>query len=136
MAIIGNRIVPHAESDAVKAGKDILSGKKVTASQLLDLVVKLKKERAFDLGRKLLDKHADDPAIRGDPKLRIKVAQQRALCTYKDPDLPADERLDTALQILREGDDLDRTTDRESLGLAGAIYKRKWELTGQERDLE
>jgi hypothetical protein len=121
---------------AVKFGQDVLKGQEVSPRQLLDLVGELKKERAFGLGRKLLDKHADDPAIRGDPKLRIKVAQQRALCTYKDPDLLSDERLDTALQILKEGDDLGRTTDRESLGLAGAIYKRKWELTGQERDLE
>ena len=126
----------HQDSTAVKVGNEVLTGKELNPRQLLDLVGELKKERAFGLGRKILDKRADDPAIRGDPKLRIKVAQQRALCTYKDPDLLSDERLDTALQILKEGDDLDRTTDRESLGLAGAIYKRKWELTGQQRDLE
>jgi predicted acylesterase/phospholipase RssA len=126
----------HQDSMAVKVGNEVLKGKEVNPRQLLDIVGELKKERAFGLGRKILDKHAEDPAIRGDPKLRIKVAQQRALCTYKDPDLLSDERLDTALQILKEGDDLDRTTDRESLGLAGAINKRKWELTGQKRDLE
>jgi predicted acylesterase/phospholipase RssA len=124
------------ESDAVKAGKDILKGKEVAPYELLALVKKLKKERAFGLGRKLLDQHANDPTVRGDARLRLSMAQQRALCTYKDPDLLPDERLDTALQILKEGDDLDRTTDRETLGLAGAIYKRKWELTDQERDLE
>ena len=126
----------YQDSMAVQVGTDVLKGKEVSPRQLLDLVGELKKERAFGLGRKLLDKHADDPLIKGDPKLRIKIAQQRALCTYKDPDLLSDERLDTALQILKEGDDLERTRDRESLGLAGAIYKRKWELTGQERDLE
>lgn len=97
----------------------------------------LKRERAFGLGRKLLDKYGTDSAVRGDTNLRVKIAQQRALCTYKDPDpdLLSEEKLDTALQILREVD-LDRTTDRETLGLAGAIYKRKWELSGQERYLE
>jgi predicted acylesterase/phospholipase RssA len=124
------------ESDAVKTGKDILRGKQVIPGELLRLIKELKKERAFGLGRKLLDKYTGDSIVRGDASLRLKVAQQRALCTYKDPDLLSDEKLDTALQILKEGDDLDRTTDRESLGLAGAIYKRKWELTGQERDLE
>jgi len=35
-----------------------------------------------------------------DQKLREKIYQQFALCTYKDQDLPADERLDRALEIL------------------------------------
>ena len=96
----------------------------------------LKKERAFGLARKLLDKFSRESTVRDDGILRVKLAQQRALCTYKDPDLLTDEKLDSALQILKEGDDLDRTTDRESLGLAGAIFKRKWEVTGDERDLE
>lgn len=131
-----NRIVQHSESNAVRIGKDVLKGKAVGARELLDLIGELKKERAFGLGRKLLDRYAGESAVRSDANLRVKIAQQRALCTYKDPDLLFDERLDTGLQILKEGDDLGRTTDRESLGLAGAIYKRKWELTGQERDLE
>ena len=59
---------------AVKIGKDVLKGKEINPRQLLDLVGELKKERAFGLGRKLLDKHTDDPAIRGDPKLRVGVA--------------------------------------------------------------
>jgi predicted acylesterase/phospholipase RssA len=125
------------ESEGVKLGKEILAGKQVSPGELLDLVKKkLKKERAFGLARKLLDKYASDPHIRSDPNVRVRIAQERALCTYKDPDLPTDERLDQALQILREDADLDKTTDRETLGLAGAIYKRKWELTAQERDLE
>jgi len=133
----GDNVDQHQESDAVKTGKEILSGKQVTPRELLDLVKnKLKKERAFGLARKLLHKFAENPTIRGDPALRLQIAQQRALCTYKDPDLLSDEKLDAALRILKEGDDLDRTTDRESLGLVGAIYKRKWESTGEERDLE
>jgi predicted acylesterase/phospholipase RssA len=124
------------ESNAVSIGKDILRGKQMEPNEVLKLVVALKKERAFGLGRKLLDQYAEDSTVRGDANLRVKLAQQRALCTYKDPDLLSDEKLDAALQILKESDDLDRTTDRESLGLAGAIYKRKWELAGQERDLE
>jgi predicted acylesterase/phospholipase RssA len=128
--------MPLEETDAVKTGKDILKGKHVPPSELFAAITKLKTERAFGLGRKLLDKYADDPALRGDAKMRVKLAQQRALCTYKDPDLLSDEKLDAALRILKEGDDFERTTDRETLGLAGAIYKRKWELEGHERDLE
>jgi predicted acylesterase/phospholipase RssA len=124
------------ETNAVKTGNEVLQGKQVTSKDLLALVRDLKKERAFGLGRKLLEKYSSDPAIRRDATLRVRIAQQLALCTYKDPDLLPDEKLDSALQILKEGDDLERTTDRETLGLAGAIYKRKWELAGGERDLE
>jgi predicted acylesterase/phospholipase RssA len=124
------------ESDPVKTGKEVLQGRQIAPKELMALVNALKRERAFGLGRKLLDRYAEQSAIRGDAALRVRVAQQRALCTYKDPDLLPDEKLDSALQILKEGDDLDRTTDRETLGLAGAIYKRKWELGGDERDLE
>jgi predicted acylesterase/phospholipase RssA len=124
------------DSNAVKSGKSILQGKQATPKELFDVVTQLKKERVFSLARKLLDKYAGNPAVLADAKARLKLAQQRSLCTYKDPDLLVDERLDTALRILKEGDDLDNTTDRETLGLAGAIYKRKWELEGHERDLD
>jgi predicted acylesterase/phospholipase RssA len=129
-------MVQQVDSVAVKLGKEILSGKHISPAGLLRLVGDLKKERAFGLARKLLDKYADVAAVRSDARVRLKVAQQRALCTYKDPDLLVDERLEKAVDILRMSDDIERTTDRETLGLMGAIYKRKWEATGQERDLE
>lgn len=127
----------HEDSQAVAIGKRILAGERKTPADVLDLVKKhLKKERAFGLARKLLDQYAEDQEVRRNADLRVKIAQQRALCTYKDPDLPADEKLDQALRILQADADLAGTTDRETLGQAGAIYKRKWEYTGQEADLK
>src|SRR6185503_10222678 len=41
-----------------------------------------------------------------------------------------------ALGILEEADPLEVTEDQETLGLAGAIYKRKWEATGVQAHLE
>ncbi|MHC4623107.1 MAG: hypothetical protein ACYS4W_04320, partial [Planctomycetota bacterium] len=38
-----------------------------------------------------------------------------------------DSRLDLALEILQECENLGETEDQETLGLAGAIFKRKWE---------
>ena len=103
----------HQDSQAVAAGKRILAGESKTPTEVLDLVKKeLKKERAFGLARKLLDQYAEDPQVRGDADLRVKIAQQRALCTYKDPDLPAGEKLNQALSILQADADLARTTDR------------------------
>lgn len=92
------------------------------------------------------DKPPDDPQeraawkkalkIAGDPEMRLRLAQHHTLCTYKDSSLPAWTRLDEALKILREADDLAQTVDQESLGLAGAIHKRLWETEGLRRHLE
>src|SRR5688572_29291680 len=78
----------------------ILQGKaKPGPDELRSLVIALKNARYFDLGRqiaaygrRLSAKGTDGAAW---------LAQQQALCTYKDPDLPADQRLDDALSILR-----------------------------------
>ena len=78
-----------------------------------------------------------EPSLNDDPRLRLEVYQQSALCTYKDPDLQADARLDRALEILRQSsEDINTTTDQETLGIIGSIYKRKWELDNQKQQLE
>ncbi len=122
--------------EAVKEANDILAGKRSTPDELLKLVSSLHKNRKFGLARKLLDQYSGDRRVTSDPKLRLKFAQKRALSTYKDPDLQADKKLERALQILKEADDLGKTKDQETLGQAGAIYKRLWELTAQERHLK
>jgi len=116
--------------------EQVLAGKDMAVAELMDLVGLLKRERRFGLARKGLARYASLPAVRTSPTLRLKVAQQRSLCTYKDPDLPADDRLDQALVILSEVEDLARTGDQETLGQAGAIFKRKWEITAQQHHLE
>ncbi len=71
-----------------------------------------------------------------DPNLTLRLAQHHALCTYKDNGLRARTRLESALDILREAEDLSSTTDQETLGLMGAIHKRLWELDMQQEHLE
>src|SRR5262249_44883151 len=105
---------------------------------LFDFAKELKRERKFGLARRLLGRAKRLAAAGASlaPELKLKLGQQRALCTYKDPDLPADQRLDLALEILQEADDLRTTRNQETLGLAGAIHKRKWEVDGQRQHLE
>ncbi|MBI2925406.1 MAG: patatin-like phospholipase family protein [Verrucomicrobia bacterium] len=126
------------KSPAVQRGERILAGQYEPVEAVLALVDELKQERRFWLGRRLLDRYAEREEVRQhpDPRVRRKFGQQRALCTYKDPDLPAEDRLDRALGILEAADPLDRSADQESLGQAGAVYKRKWELTGHRQHLE
>lgn len=131
----GKRGLAGAVLDRV--GEQILAGREVTAGDVLRLVKNgLKAERRFGLARKLLNRYASRPAVKEDREQRLAFGHQRSLCTYKDPDLPADERLEQALAILREVDDLKVTVNQETLGQARAIHKRKWELTAQERFLE
>lgn len=66
----------------------------------------------------------------------VKLRQQHALCTYKDRELPATRRLDRALEILQAEEPLEESTNGETLGLAGAVYKRKWQAEGKLADLE
>lgn len=130
--------------------------------ELLTLALRLKQERAFSHARQILSflraSQVTEPDLRSyastrpepqeekawkeamsiasDPRLTLRLAQRHALCTYKDGGLRARARLEAALDILREADDLSTTTDQETLGLAGAIYKRLWELDRQKAHLE
>ena len=102
---------------------------------LRSLVVQLKRDLDFGVARKLLSyahsKHTDD----------VWIIQQRALCTYKDEELPPHTRFDEALTLLEKiglrdskkivaDGRINPATIPETLGLGGAIYKRKWEYCG------
>jgi predicted acylesterase/phospholipase RssA len=67
------------------------------------------------------------------------LTQQLALSTYKDPDLPVDERLSRALKIIESLHDYQEqlpTDWHETYGITGAIYKRLWEFDSQKQNLE
>ncbi len=120
----------------VQEATEILRGKSEAPAEILDLAMRLKDAREFGYARRILARARRSPALSEDPALRLKIYQQSSLCTYKDSDLPVDRRLDRALEILREIEDFSRTRDQETLGLVGAIYKRKWEVDSQKPQLE
>ena len=114
--------------------KDYLKGAAVTPEGAADLVKRLKKEDKFGWARRVLAKvrEGNIPSA----ALRTWFAQQHALCTYKDPDIPVLQALEQALLILSGSFDLKSTFDQETLGIAGAIHKRFWQVTGQKDQLE
>jgi predicted acylesterase/phospholipase RssA len=124
------------KSDNVNEAIEILRGRHAEPREMLELAKKLKAETRFNYARRLLARASNHESIGRDKKLREKIFQQLALCTYKDQDLPADERLDRALGLLNQISDFDTTTDQETLGLVGSIYKRKWEVDNQRQNLE
>lgn len=65
----------------------------------------------------------------------LKNYQTLAKYIYKDQSLPSSFKFEKALNELNSHDDLYQTGKCESLGLAGAIYKRKWQFDHQFKNL-
>lgn len=121
----------------ITSAKNILERKEAAKpDDVLELAMKLKNIGEFGYARKLLARARR--AVINDPILSVKLRHEYALCTYKDWNLPLDERLDRALEILSEDDDEDLGTTRNqvTLGLAGDIYKQKWKTTSRKQFLE
>ncbi len=132
----------------INEGRMILRSHQENYEKVMKYAKTLKGYSAFSYARRLFTE-----ALRLLPSTHQDVSyltQQRALCTYKDPDLPLLQRLDQALHILNgtegtpAGPDpgllpegiLSQSKNPETLGLAGAICKRKWEAEGRRSDLE
>ena len=101
--------------------------------ELKGVVENLKSDKSFGDARKLLQYAQQCPNLKGHSDW---IAQQLALCTYKDQDLHVDIKFDSAMSILQQSVDLADTKDPETLGIAGAIHKHKWDALGQKQDLE
>ncbi len=116
--------------------KAVLSGQAIDPHALFALAKQLKNLDEFGYTRKLLDRARKLQDAEWTPAERLALAQNLALATYKDPDLPADQKFARALAILQEEEDLKTTTNQETLGQAGAICKRRWEVEGNRLFLE
>jgi predicted acylesterase/phospholipase RssA len=122
--------------DIFNRAKEILRGVYADPTEIFDLAKALQRQRQFGYARRLLDIARKDPRSNDVDGLPLKLAQRHAVSTYKDPDLPVDWRLDLALEMLDRIQKLKITNDQESLGIAGAIHKRKWEANSQKQHLE
>ena len=118
----------------IKDTKAILKGRKNDPKSSHVLARKLKGHDEMRWARRLLDVTVAQGI--DDHRLRQKIAQTHALVTYKDSQLGRDEALNKALKILGTAFELTKTTDQETLGLTGAIYKRKWEVDADKLQLE
>jgi predicted acylesterase/phospholipase RssA len=120
-------------NENVARAQAVLGGQSLSFGEIVDLAKWLKNSRYFSYARQMF---ARARAMREGNEQRVFLGQQHALCTYKDPDLPTLEKLDRALEILQEVDDLATTRKQETLGLAGSIFRQKWEADGQRLNLE
>ena len=121
-------------SDNASRVREILKRNTIlTFEDLKSLVENLKGEKSFGDARKLLQYAQQCPNLKGHSDW---IAQQLALCTYKDQNLHVDIKFDSAMSILQKSVDLASTQDPETLGIVGAIHKYKWNTLGQKQDLE
>lgn len=86
----------------------------------------------FDKARRLLRKYLRSDGL--TPKQLTWARQKLALSTYKDKEIQSEPALLEALQILAS-EGLDDSIDPETLGQAGAIHKRLWEINRDIREL-
>ncbi len=138
----GIKIMEISTVNALIEAVNILRGQHASLEKMRDLAEQLKNELHFSYARRILLRASKHENISKDKNLRLKIYQRLALCTYKDQDLPTDGRLDRALEILEEVENLrdteeqKTTRNQETLGLLGSIYKRKWEIDTQRQNLE
>jgi predicted acylesterase/phospholipase RssA len=118
----------------VDRAKKSLRERTQSIDALLVLAEELKQAELFDFACRVLALAREQRT--SDAGKRSALALQHALCTYKNPDLPLTDRLDDALRILEGDIDLRSTKDQETLGIAGAIFKRKWQADGVTEHLE
>jgi predicted acylesterase/phospholipase RssA len=121
-----------------------LNGLELKFSEADALWKQLKKEDQLSLAKQVLQRLREDPACLSDAMPSDKATndflyQQEALLTSKDPELSAATRHDDALQLLAKRFEFIENKllpgDRETLGIAGGICKRRWNDLGQLKDL-
>lgn len=111
-----------------------LGAEKNEPEAVLVLAKKLHDLDEFGVARKILEqavKNGIDASA-----IKKKIVQKWALSLYKDTHLNRKKALDQAIEVLQNEFDLSKDKDQETLGIAGAIYKRKWEMSGIKANLE
>jgi predicted acylesterase/phospholipase RssA len=136
----GEAASPPAAEDVerlVGETREILNGKFCSVEDKLKLATRLLDASQFRFARRLLKRARGEADFgRLDADKQLKAIHELAVCTYKDPDLPAADRLQRALDTLETGARLTLSEDPETLGLAGSIHKRIWEVGAQKHHLE
>jgi predicted acylesterase/phospholipase RssA len=117
--------------------REIVAGRRnLSSQQLYDLATELREANQIGYSRRILGV----ALASAGPELRNEIQIKLALSTYKDPDLPVDDRLKKAETMLRELLDRPATLTvhehQEALGILGAVYKQRWSVYGHKDHLE
>jgi predicted acylesterase/phospholipase RssA len=125
--------------------RGFLSGEQISFQDAYLLWKRLKKEDEVTLAWNVLERIRNDNGIHlldglpNESKTLDELCREQALLISKDRELGTFMRHDRAIKVLRERfllDDPSINKDSETLGIAGGIYKRKWEDLGRFEDLK
>ncbi|MES2894061.1 MAG: patatin-like phospholipase family protein [Bacteroidota bacterium] len=117
-----------------KARKVLRGERNLSSKQLKELYLELEKHDQFAYATEvLLAKMRLDED--GGEMISLKEYHKLTNYIYKDHSLPSSFKFEKALLELKANDDLYNTDICESLGLAGALYKRKWLFDHQFKNL-
>ena len=120
---------------AIEKARKVLRGERnLSSKQLKELSIELEKLDQFAYATEVL---LAKMKLDEDAGEMIPVTEYRKLVTYiyKDHSLPSSFKFEKALQELKTNDDLFNSDKCETVGLAGAIYKRKWQFDHQFKNL-
>jgi predicted acylesterase/phospholipase RssA len=133
-------VVSDAPTRTLETARAALSdGSQISPDELFELARTAQSADDFTVARRLYAR-ARQAGVR--PGNRRRARHQHAVCTYKDTDIPAAVAIRRALEILDEIHDepgelpLAETDCQETLGIAGAIHKRRWEIDGSQASLQ
>jgi hypothetical protein len=121
--------------EAINKARSIIRGERtLDTTGLQNLISELDKLEQFGYATEvLLVKMKVDES--NGLTIRLKDYETLARYIYKDHSLPSLFKFKKALQELTSHEDLATTERCETLGLAGAIYKRKWQFDHQFKNL-
>jgi predicted acylesterase/phospholipase RssA/tetratricopeptide (TPR) repeat protein len=131
-------LMPRSLSALSARAAQVLAGStRPSAAELYSLANKLREENQIGYSRRLYELAAKGAE---ESDLRVRAEIKLALSTYKDPDLPIDDRLDTAeamlTAILANFNAEDVSQRQEALGVLGAIHKQRWAVYGHRDHLD
>jgi predicted acylesterase/phospholipase RssA len=120
--------------ELINQAREVLRGKHIPSAALTVLYQDLIDHDQFSYAAEILLEKMDQDKKAG-VETPLKEFQTLAKYIYKDHSLPSSFKFEKALQVLGAHTQLESTKKSETLGLTGAIYKRKWQFDHQYKNL-
>jgi predicted acylesterase/phospholipase RssA len=131
--------IKNERDEAVKEAMKVIASPPGDAAQLLKLAERLSRVNEVGYARRVLLR-ANLTSLAIDAPLRLDVQKLLALSTYKDQELPPDDRLTDAEQMLRDLlaviPDQRLELKQDTWGILGSVYKTRWTLFGSRDSLD
>ncbi|WP_428663061.1 patatin-like phospholipase family protein [Runella sp.] len=126
--------IQSKKRNLINEARRVLNGQSASIKDLEELCKKLVKLDQFGYASEVLLAKLVLKESLGEPA-SLEEQQNLVKYIYKDPTLPASFKFKKALCELNISDQLTKTNYCETLGLAGAIYKRLWQYNHQFKNL-